>query len=126
MYELMLKTHFSAAHRLREYEGQCENLHGHNYHVEVVLAGDELDESGMLIDFKKAKGFLKEVMGRLDHEYLNEVEPFDQLNPTTENIARHIAEVLAALLPEGLRIGRVTCWESEKCAARYIPGHAGR
>lgn len=124
MYELILETHFSAAHRLREYEGQCENLHGHNYHVEVVLAGEELNELGMLMDFKHAKGLLEDVMDRLDHKYLNEVEPFDQLNPTTENIAQHICESLACPLPEDIRIGRITCWESEKCAARYIPDQA--
>lgn len=121
MYELSLETHFSAAHHLRNYQGKCENLHGHNYNVEIVLGGSELNELGMLVDFKDAKGIIGEVVDRLDHGYLNEVSPFDELNPSTENIARHVAEEVAEGLPDGVTVRQVTCWESEKCAARYIP-----
>lgn len=121
MYELSLQTHFAAAHRLREYEGKCESLHGHNYHVDLVLGGRELNESGMLMDFKEAKAIAGDVVERLDHGYLNETEPFDEINPTTEQIARHIAVEVGRRLPEGIGVRSVTCWESEKCAARYIP-----
>ncbi len=121
MYELSMETHFSAAHHLRDYEGQCENLHGHNYHVEIVLSADGLNELGMVMDFKDAKSLVGDVMDQLDHEYLNEVEPFDRINPTTEHIARHIAVSVNERLPEDVSVGEVTCWESEKCAARYIP-----
>jgi 6-pyruvoyltetrahydropterin/6-carboxytetrahydropterin synthase len=121
MYELTLQTDFAAAHRLREYEGKCESLHGHNYHVELVLGGCTLNDIGMLIDFKEAKAIAGEVVDRLDHEYLNETEPFDRINPTTEQIAAHIAEEVAGRLPAGVEVRSVTCWESEKCAARYIP-----
>lgn len=124
MYELSLQTDFAAAHRLREYQGKCENLHGHNYHVELVLGGRRLNETGMLMDFKEAKSIAGEVVDRLDHEYLNETEPFDEINPTTEQIARHIAHEVDARLPEGVSVRSVTCWESEKCAARYIPEEA--
>lgn len=121
MYELTLESHFSAAHHLREYEGKCEKLHGHNYQVEIVLAAEELNDSGMVMDFKDAKKVVGDVMDYLDHDYLNDVEPFDQLNPTTEHIARYIAESVGNHMPDHVRVGQVTCWESEKCAARYIP-----
>ncbi|MFW6456894.1 MAG: 6-carboxytetrahydropterin synthase QueD [Planctomycetota bacterium] len=121
MYELSMETHFSAAHRLREYDGECESLHGHNYNLEVVLEGDELNQTGMLIDFKEAKSIVGTVVNHLDHKYINEIEPFDRINPTTEHIARYICESMEGRLPEHVGVKQVTCWESEKCAARYIP-----
>jgi len=121
MYELVIETRFCAAHRLRDYDGKCERLHGHNYRLECVLAGAELDAVGMLMDFKEAKRIAEETVARLDHRYLNEVEPFDEVNPTTEQIARVVAAGLASSLPEGVAVKAVTCWESEDCAARYIP-----
>ena len=121
MYEVTLETHFSAAHRLRGYQGECEHLHGHNYRVQIVLAGADLDELGMLVDFREARHAADEVVERLDHEFLNEIEPFDTINPTTEQIARHIAGQMASRVPDGVSVREVTCWESEKCAARYLP-----
>ncbi len=121
MYQLHVETNFSAAHNLREYEGKCENLHGHNYKVEVEIGGDTLDKSGMLADFKEIKRICANVTDRLDHGYLNDIEPFDCINPTTEHIASHICKSLQASLPKGLVVNSVTCWESEKCAARYLP-----
>lgn len=126
MYQLHIETDFSAAHNLRGYEGQCENLHGHNYRVEVELEGATLDSEGMLADFREIKRLCGKVVERLDHGYLNEIEPFDRINPTTENLAAHIADGLSELLPEGLRVSCVTCWESEKCAARFVPEHCGQ
>ena len=121
MYQLHIETHFSSAHNLRGYQGKCEKLHGHNYIVEVEVSGDELDGTGILADFKVIKKLCKKVTERLDHGYLNEIEPFDRINPTTENIARHLCEAIQDELPAGLRATSVTCWESEKCGAKYVP-----
>ncbi len=121
MYQLHIETEFSAAHNLRGYQGKCEKLHGHNYIVEVEVSGNKLDETGMLVDFKVIKNLCIEITERLDHGYLNDIEPFDRINPTTENIARHLCETIQDELPVGLRATSVTCWESGKCAARYVP-----
>jgi len=119
-YELVVQSGFSAAHRLRQYHGDCEKLHGHNWKLEVVLVADELDELGMVCDFRVLKDHLKTVTDQLDHRYLNELEPFREINPTTENLARYVCRELTRLLPEGLRIARVTAWESDHCGATYI------
>ena len=119
MFELELEGHFAAAHRLREYEGNCEHLHGHNWKVRLVLAGTSQDDLGMLIDFREARRILDEVMDVLDHQYLNDLPCFEQLNPTTENIARYIHGEISTRLPEGVNVKRVTAWESEHCAATY-------
>ena len=121
MFELTVKTEFAAAHRLREYEGACENLHGHNYKIDVVLCGERLDDTGMLIDFKDVKAALAEIVGRLDHVFLNEAEPFDEVNPTAENVAKHICEQLAARMPDAVAVKSVAVWESDRCGATYIP-----
>ncbi|KPK63061.1 MAG: 6-pyruvoyl tetrahydrobiopterin synthase [Planctomycetes bacterium SM23_32] len=121
MYELTVEGDFSAAHNLREYEGECERLHGHNWRVEVRLAAEELDELGMVMDFREIRGLLGDVLDDLDHQYLNEVPPFDRLNPTTENLCRHIAQQLQDRLPCRVSIRRVSCWESDRCSASYVP-----
>jgi len=120
VFELIITTDFAAAHRLREYEGACENLHGHNYKVDVVLQSDRLNNLGMVMDFKAIKAALAEVTDRLDHAFLNDVDPFDKINPTAENIAKHICEGLAERLP-GVGVKHVTVWESDRCAATYVP-----
>jgi len=121
MYKLNIETDFSAAHNLRGYEGKCENLHGHNYRVKVQVSGSELDQIGMLADFKVLKQIIEEVVERVDHSYLNEVEPFNEVNPTAENIARCICEEVQQRLPAGLKASAVWCWESDKCSAGYFP-----
>ena len=121
MYELRVESRFSAAHRLREYAGKCERLHGHNYRVELVLGCGELNRLGMVMDFQDLKDVLGEVVGRIDHQYLNELEPFDTVNPTAEQIARYVCEAAASRLPDGITLRKVTCWESETCAASYAP-----
>jgi len=123
-YELFVSDYISAAHNLRQYQGKCEHLHGHNWRVEVRLAGDDLDEEGMLLDFTRAKRLLAEVLDDLDHVYLNEVPPFDAINPSSENLARVIAERVAGRLPHGVRLTSVTTWESDRCAATYRPAEA--
>ncbi len=125
MYQLHVETDFAAAHNLRGYEGRCENLHGHNYRVEVEIEGEELDDTGLLADFKELKRICEEVLAPLDHAYLNDIGPFNRVNPTTENIAAHICREVQAAMPETLEVISVTCWESEKCAARYVPRRAG-
>ena len=122
MYELTVEATFAAAHNLREYQGECEHLHGHNWRVEVCVAADELGRLGMLMDFRDLKAALSGVLQDLDHTYLNDVPPFDELNPTTENLCRHIAGRLAEKLPCNVSIRRVSCWESDNCGASYIPG----
>ena len=119
MYYLQIETDFSAAHNLRGYEGRCENLHGHNYRIVVEVRGERLNALGMLIDFKELKRICEGVVGGLDHDYLNDIEPFDSLNPTAENIASHIFRGIGGELPDGVSVGSVTCWESDRCAARY-------
>jgi len=121
MYELRVESRFSAAHRLRGYDGKCERLHGHNYRVELVLGCGELNGLGVVMDFQDLKDVLGKVVGRIDHRYLNEVEPFDTVNPTAEQIARHVCEAAACRLPDGVTVRKVTCWESETCAASYVP-----
>jgi len=120
-YELLIQSHFSAAHNLREYRGECERLHGHNWRVEVRLEAAGLDDDGMVLDFKEGKRILAETLEPFDHAYLNEVPPFDRINPSSENLARVIAEAVAEHLPEGIRVVGVTTWESDRCAATYRP-----
>ena len=120
MYELVVQSGFAAAHRLREYHGDCENLHGHNWKLEVVLTGEKLDKTGMLCDFRVVKQHLSAVTDMLDHKYLNELEEFSRDNPTTENVAVFVCRELVKLLPKGLRVARVTAWESDGCGATYI------
>jgi 6-pyruvoyltetrahydropterin/6-carboxytetrahydropterin synthase len=122
MYEVSVDETFAAAHNLRNYHGKCEDLHGHNYKVRVVLAGKELDETGLLYDFVHLKGVIREVIGSLDHKYLNELAPFDTVNPSAENVAKYIYERTSQGLPKtpnGAGISQVTVWETDTSAATY-------
>ena len=119
MYYLQVEDDFASAHQLREYRGKCENLHGHNWRVRVKVKGPRLDKTGMLIDFGILKKLVKELMDGLDHKFLNETPPFDVINPTSENLARHLFGEMARLLPEGVVPHEITVWESEKSAAVY-------
>ena len=120
-YELFIQAEFSAAHNLRAYQGKCERLHGHNWRVELRLEGDRLNDEGMLLDFVEAKRLLAQALEPFDHVHLNEVPPFDRLNPSSENLARVIAESAAARLPANVRVASVTVWESDRCSATYRP-----
>jgi len=119
MYELIVESEFSAAHRLRGYDGQCEKLHGHNWRVEMTVAADRLNDLGMAMDFKDVKRILNEVVAGFDHVFLNDLPEFGTQNPTTENCARTIFERCGEHMPEGLRVREVTVWESPRCRARY-------
>jgi 6-pyruvoyltetrahydropterin/6-carboxytetrahydropterin synthase len=117
IYTTSVTMNFSSAHALRGYKGRCENLHGHNWKVRAALSGRKLDKIGMLVDFTDIKGCLGKILGRLDHRYLNEVPPFDTVNPTAENIAAHIFSEMKAYLPKGVKIAAVEVWESETSSA---------
>lgn len=121
VYELNLETEFAAAHRLREYDGDCENLHGHNWRVRLTLASERLTKLGMVVDFRDVKQILGDVLDEFDHAYLNDLDRFRETNPTTENIARCICEELQPRLPDGVRVAAVTAWESPRCSATYRP-----
>lgn len=121
MYELTTIVDFEAAHCLPGYPGKCSRLHGHNWRVEVTVAGRELDELGMLIDFRVLKQEINRVIETLDHYYLNEIEPFRSQNPTAENIGRYIyRELKGRLSPTGrVDVLAVKVWESPSAAAVY-------
>ena len=111
---------FSAAHFLREYHGQCEHLHGHNYRVQVSVGCDELDDEGLVVDFSRLKEAMQEVIKRFDHKLLNEVEPFEKLNPTLEHLARYIAEEVALRIDdERARVTACRLWETDRNCVVY-------
>ena len=120
MFTLKVVKVFSAAHNLRGYKGQCEKLHGHNWKVEVEAAGPKLNKLGMLMDFHDIKAELQAVLDEFDHTYLNEVPPFDKINPTSENLAAHIFKSLNSKLgTRNSKLSRVTVWESDNACASY-------
>jgi 6-pyruvoyltetrahydropterin/6-carboxytetrahydropterin synthase len=122
MYELKVITHFSAAHQLENFQGACEDLHGHNWKIEVYVTSEALDKAGVVIDFRILKKHVSAIVSTLDHKFLNKLEPFTNQNPSSENIARYVAEKLTSLLddPE-IKVSRVTAWESETACATYYP-----
>jgi 6-pyruvoyltetrahydropterin/6-carboxytetrahydropterin synthase len=121
LFELTTIVDFEAAHRLADYPGKCNRLHGHNWKVEVTVAGRQLDQLGMLIDFRELKQQVTKVIDTLDHYYLNEIEPFSKINPTAENIARYILEELNKNLTSSrdVTVTQVKVWESSHSAAVY-------
>jgi len=120
MFEVSIETGFSGAHKLRGYAGKCGNLHGHNWKVVVTIASDSLDEVGMALDFATVKEQTRAILSQVDHTYLNEVFPFTELNPTAENIAKWVWEVLTKHLDrDDLWVARVAVWESETACATY-------
>ena len=119
MFYLQVESEFASAHQLREYEGKCENLHGHNWRVLARVRGERLDAAGMLMDFGILKKHLRDLAERLDHRFLNATPPFDVVNPTSENLAKHIFEELAKLLPSGVFPHAITVYESPTSAATY-------
>ena len=126
MYELKVEGAFEAAHQIKDYPGKCARLHGHNWVVQAVVRGCELDSLGMLIDFRTVKALLGEVLERFDHRYLNELAPFSEgVNPTAEQLARIIYEALVAKAPFAetatVRLAAITVWESPKSSVTYTP-----
>jgi 6-pyruvoyltetrahydropterin/6-carboxytetrahydropterin synthase len=123
MFEVSVEHTFAAGHALRNYRGKCENVHGHNYKVQVIVRGEKLDQTGMLADFVELKRLLRAISEPLDHVFLNDIEPFTELNPSAENIAWYICEKLQ----EGLRqdnpveVAEVKVWETDIQSATYRP-----
>lgn len=119
-YELKIETAFAAAHNLLHYCGQCENLHGHNWKIEIYIRGSELDKSGMLLDFKILKEKTNAILDTLDHTYLNELPVFAGKSPSSELIAEYIFISLEKGLADSpVTVHKVTAWESEKAAASF-------
>jgi 6-pyruvoyltetrahydropterin/6-carboxytetrahydropterin synthase len=120
MYEVTIRKSFSAAHILREIGGKCEDLHGHNFIVEATVRGKSLNGEDILLDFRDLKRWTNEILETLDHKYLNEIEVFKGMNPSSERIARYIHDRLADKVETlGLKIARVTVWESENARVAY-------
>jgi 6-pyruvoyltetrahydropterin/6-carboxytetrahydropterin synthase len=123
MFEVTVEAGFSSGHYLRNYRGKCENPHGHNYRVFVTLIGKELDQAGLLLDFKLLKQVMRPVVDRLDHQMINDLEPFTVVNPSAENLARYFYEETAKQLEEmtagRVRIKDCTLYETDTSFARY-------
>lgn len=120
MYRLKIVTSFAAAHNLNNYQGECENLHGHNWRVEVTVTAKELDKAGLGIDFKILKAETREFLGTLDHKYLNELPSFQGVSPSSENISRFIYQELGKKLNNSnVKVEMITVWESDFACASY-------
>jgi 6-pyruvoyltetrahydropterin/6-carboxytetrahydropterin synthase len=128
MYEVMIEEEFSAAHALRGYRGKCENLHGHNWKVEVYVRGEHLDSIGMLVDFKELKAATRRVMKSLDHQNLNELKPFDdQINPSSEHLAGFIFHKVSEQINDSrVQVYKVRVWETPSTCATYESAPARR
>ncbi len=122
MYELMIETHFAAAHSLRGYQGDCARLHGHNWRVELHVACGELDDIGLAIDYRVLKRELKAVLAAWDHYNLNDITPFDAINPSSENVARVLYQAMAKRLNnKRLRVSRIVIGETCSARVSYCP-----
>ena len=120
MFEITIKTHFSAAHSLRNYNGKCEELHGHNFNVHVTVSGEKLDDIGLLIDFKILKEKANRIISSFDHKYLNNLPEFKEINPSSENISRFIFNKIDnELKGDKVKVKKVAVWESDSSCAIY-------
>jgi len=119
-FEVMIERNFSSAHQLRGYKGKCENLHGHNYKIEIYARGGELDNIGLLVDFVELKAAADEVVTYLDHRNINELPPFDELQPSAENLAKYVLERVAKRVGDDrVQIYKVRCFETPTSVATY-------
>jgi len=122
MFEVAVEYSFAAGHALRGYKGKCENVHGHNYKVRVSVQGEKLNSIGLLVDFTDLRGALKELAERFDHHFLNEVAPFDEINPSAENLAYYMGtELQKRMINHGVSVNCVTVWETDSTSASYRP-----
>ncbi len=121
MFELKVVTRFAAAHQLKMVAKKCENLHGHNWKIEICVAGETLNDAGVLIDFGEIKTHIKKIMEKIDHRFLNELDDFNDDNPpSSENIALYVAKELQQKIDDSsVKVSRVTAWESEDACATY-------
>ena len=120
MYRISVESKFSSAHSLRDYPGKCAAVHGHNWKVRLTVRAENLGENGMVVDFGNLKAVLEEVIAPFDHVDLNRVPPFDEQNPTAENIARVIFEKAQQGLPAEVEVDKVQVWESDKNLVEYL------
>lgn len=119
-YTLKVILDFASAHSLRNYPGNCSRMHGHNWKLETEVTANQLDDVGMALDFKVVKQAAREVADRLDHYYLNDIPPFDKINPTAENIAAYFFQELSKILNDDrVRVSATTIWETERACVRY-------
>lgn len=123
MFELMVETTFSAAHQLRGYKGKCEQMHGHNWKVQVHVIAEKLNDIDIAMDFHDIKSLLKETVAPLDHAFLNDIFPFTEKNPSSENIAKWLYDSLNKKMSnENVHVSAVTVWESDSASATYYEG----
>ena len=120
MYQISVRKHFDAAHYLRGYKGKCEEIHGHRFEVVVSVEAKDLNDIGIAFDFADLKKYLGEILERFDHVCLNDISPFDSINPSSENIARTIYQELAKQL-SGVVISFIEVWESPESRVTYMP-----
>jgi 6-pyruvoyltetrahydropterin/6-carboxytetrahydropterin synthase len=121
MYIVSVESHFDAAHFLRNYHGKCENLHGHRYKVIASISADKLEDDGMAYDFVELKARLNKILDTFDHACLNDISPFDRINPSAENIARTIYQKLKPEMADGITISKIQVWESPENCVTYYP-----
>lgn len=126
MFEVTVEQTFAAGHALREYKGKCENVHGHNYRVQITVEGEKLNRIGLLVDFVELKRVVREVVDRLDHQFINDLEPFTVINPSAENMAKYFYDEVSSRLDERSsetpsRISQIKIWETDTSIAVYRP-----
>jgi 6-pyruvoyltetrahydropterin/6-carboxytetrahydropterin synthase len=123
MFEVSVEQTFAAGHALRNYKGKCENVHGHNYRVRITMQGDQLDSTGLLVDFLDVKSLIGGVVDYLDHQFINDLPPFDELNPSAENIAKYFYDRVSGGLKNEVpvRVSEITIWETDTSSAVYRP-----
>jgi 6-pyruvoyltetrahydropterin/6-carboxytetrahydropterin synthase len=123
MFEVSVEQTFAAGHALRNYKGKCENVHGHNYRVRITVQGDQLDATGLLVDFLDVKSLIGGVVDYLDHQFINDLPPFDELNPSAENIAKYFYDRVSGGLKNEVpvRVSEVKVWETDTSSAVYRP-----
>ena len=120
MFKLVVKKEFSSAHILNGHPGNCKRMHGHNWLVEAEVQGDNTNEIGMVIDFKDIKNNLKEIISNLDHQFLNDLEPFINENPTAENISKYIYKELSNNInTDNIKVSKIKLWETSNSAVTY-------
>ena len=121
MFEVSVEETFAAGHALRGYGGKCENVHGHNYRVQLTIEGPALDNIGLLVDFVEVKKLIHGVVDRLDHRFINDLPPFDIVNPSAENLAKYFYDEISGNLTKSVRLGQVKIWETDVTSATYKP-----
>ena len=123
MFEVSVEQTFAAGHALRNYKGKCENVHGHNYRVRITMQGDQLDSTGLLVDFLDVKQLIGGVIDYLDHNFINDLPPFDQINPSAENLAKYFYDRVSGGLKSEVpvQVAEVRIWETDTSSAVYRP-----